>query len=53
MESKTGAWDSQEDVLHDRNEEAQRRRGHVCWGDKEVANTWQFVYLGSVFQTDG
>ena len=25
----------------------------VHWGDKEVQNTWQFPYLGSMFVADG
>ena len=44
---------AKKDVLHDRHQEVQKQRGNVCWGDKEVVNTWQFVYLGSVFQTNG
>ena len=44
---------AKKDVVRDRRVAEQMQRDKVCWGDKQVANVWQFVYLGSVFQADG
>ena len=37
----------------DKLEEAQQKLPTVKWGDAEVENCWQFLYLGSIFQPDG
>ena len=37
----------------DKLEAAQDKLPKVKWGDKNVANSWQFPYLGSLFQPNG
>ena len=32
---------------------AQDKLPKVKWGDEDVDNSWQFPYLGSIFQADG
>lgn len=44
---------ARKDVRKAKFELAQEHKQYVYWGNKQVSNVWQFVYLGSVFQSDG
>ena len=41
------------DIKFDKLEALQDKMPKVKWGDKDVSNSWQFPYLGSLFQPDG
>ena len=40
------------EIKKDKLEEAQDKIPKVRWGDKQLKNSWQFPYLGSIFQPD-
>ena len=41
------------DIRREKLEALQQELPKVKWGNKEVDNSLQFLYLGSIFQTDG
>ena len=44
---------ARKDIEKDKHEAAQDKMPKVKWGNENVANCWQFPYLGSLFQPDG
>ena len=41
------------DVRHDKWDAHHVKMPHVYWGDLQVTNDWQSLYLGSIFQPNG